>query len=637
MSEINNTQPQQRKYVKTGNPRAEKTTKQKLATYMKAVEKIEQKCGVVITTAEEYRAGYEIWKTPEDANKNIRIKWMCHCKTILSAEQLFDLTNTDCYYVENHTTKQINPIAFVCECAPCKKDNGTNIGYSAFVKLLEDKNWEMISPRGMFINDKIPLLVSCSNGHITSKTFARCKLPEGKGSGCAECQRLSMTSLSQKGAEKIFLDKGCQLLGIYKNTHDSLDYKCKCGEFSKTSVNNMRRNVVGCDNCAKLARKKPWCVIENYFEKSGCTLLTQEHQYVNNRNLLEYICFCGNESAETCWHDFVRGQRCIECAPARRAETCMRKYGVDNSAKAESSKLKQKETWLKTLGVEHNMKNKACKENAKQTNMTNHGGVHNLALVSTRKLATEAHMVKHGYMPGLSPIIREKMCETNKIRYGADYYLKSDACKKYFMTTYGNQYFVSTIAFETEMVLRYGVKHALQNSELFSKMLKSSFATKSYTLPSGNMVELQGYEIFGLNDLLNSNIKEDDIFAGLDDKNKRPPMIKYVRENGKSAVYYPDLYIKTQNKIVEIKSSYTYFKDEKNNLLKFKACYDAGYAVEMWAYNEKGMRIMTMAYEKCNEQSNNGDYSNYKCVTSNEWNKYETTFRRKCDAFIQNN
>jgi len=51
--------------------------------------------------------------------------------------------------------------------------------------------------------------------------------------------------------------------------------------------------------------------------------------------------------------------------------------------------------------------------------------------------------------------------------------------------------------------------------------------------------------------------------------------------------YYPDFYIKKDNKIIEVKSIYTYNIDIEKNLLKQKACLDAGYNFEFWIYDTK--------------------------------------------------
>jgi len=52
--------------------------------------------------------------------------------------------------------------------------------------------------------------------------------------------------------------------------------------------------------------------------------------------------------------------------------------------------------------------------------------------------------------------------------------------------------------------------------------------------------------------------------------------IKY-EFNNKEKVYYPDFYYQPLNLIIEIKSSYTFYKDLDKNLIKQKQCLDKGY------------------------------------------------------------
>jgi len=51
--------------------------------------------------------------------------------------------------------------------------------------------------------------------------------------------------------------------------------------------------------------------------------------------------------------------------------------------------------------------------------------------------------------------------------------------------------------------------------------------------------------------------------------------IRYPNEN-KLSRYYPDIYIKSENKIIEVKSEWTFKIHKKLNLLKQKACIENG-------------------------------------------------------------
>jgi len=67
----------------------------------------------------------------------------------------------------------------------------------------------------------------------------------------------------------------------------------------------------------------------------------------------------------------------------------------------------------------------------------------------------------------------------------------------------------------------------------------------------------------------------------------RKPIINYIFEDSKH-IYYPDGYIEKENKIIEIKSDYTFMKEYDKNMAKIEACKSAGYEIELIVYSPKG-------------------------------------------------
>ena len=51
--------------------------------------------------------------------------------------------------------------------------------------------------------------------------------------------------------------------------------------------------------------------------------------------------------------------------------------------------------------------------------------------------------------------------------------------------------------------------------------------------------------------------------------------------------YYPDIYIPSQNKIIEVKSPYTYHKQLEQNICKKEQVIKDGYIFEFWICNKK--------------------------------------------------
>lgn len=67
----------------------------------------------------------------------------------------------------------------------------------------------------------------------------------------------------------------------------------------------------------------------------------------------------------------------------------------------------------------------------------------------------------------------------------------------------------------------------MQSDDSFEKNLKSRVKFKEYTLPSGKILKLQGYELFGIEYLL-KKYKEYDIIQGVKEINKEIGFIYYT-------------------------------------------------------------------------------------------------------------
>ena len=136
------------------------------------------------------------------------------------------------------------------------------------------------------------------------------------------------------------------------------------------------------------------------------------------------------------------------------------------------------------------------------------------------------------------------------------------------------------------MVKKYGVENALHVPHLFEKLQRTSFKWKNYKLPSKRIIEVQGFEMFALDELFQMGYHEKHIKCG---KGVSLPIINYVFQN-KNKKYYPDIYIPKEKFIIEVKSNYTYKLHLDQNLAKKKACVDQGYKFKFWVYNRKGIK-----------------------------------------------
>ena len=125
-----------------------------------------------------------------------------------------------------------------------------------------------------------------------------------------------------------------------------------------------------------------------------------------------------------------------------------------------------------------------------------------------------------------------------------------------------------------------GKNHWIHRPNALDKFLKHRYKRKTFTLPSGKMVSVQGYEPYALLSILSSGISEKDIVI----ENNKKPKIKYIFQ-GKEKTYYPDFYIPAKNEIVEVKSTYTIQADVERNKAKVDAVLKSGYNIRIMVFD----------------------------------------------------
>jgi hypothetical protein len=109
--------------------------------------------------------------------------------------------------------------------------------------------------------------------------------------------------------------------------------------------------------------------------------------------------------------------------------------------------------------------------------------------------------------------------------------------------------------------------------------INNKYNLKHYTFPSGKEVKVQGYEDLALTILLNNGYTEDDIII---DRNTIPTF-QYIFKN-KTRRYLPDIYIKSERKIIEVKSSRTFQIQRVQNTIKSLSVRKAGFDFEFWIF-----------------------------------------------------
>lgn len=310
--------------------------------------------------------------------------------------------------------------------------------------------------------------------------------------------------------------------------------------------------------------------------KRDNAILIGEHSKITRNILIKYKCKCGVEYQKMMRYIVEEaGALCKDCGTKHMVETqkksMMDTYGASHPMFVPEFKKKQEESMIATYGVSHNSHNPDTIQKRKDTLIEHFGVAHHFQLPEKIEERRENCRKKFGVDHHLQrDDILEKQRQTNIERRGVEYSLQSDDVKAKSVAT---------------NLLIYGVEHPSQNQEVMERTQKNAKKYKEFKMPSGKIRKVQGYEPFALRDLLNV-YTEDQITTD----RKGIPRIQY-EVNGKKKYYFPDIYIRHDNKIIEVKSTWTYKCKSDNIQLKKKATEDRGFVYEIWCYNGKGERI----------------------------------------------
>ena len=157
--------------------------------------------------------------------------------------------------------------------------------------------------------------------------------------------------------------------------------------------------------------------------------------------------------------------------------------------------------------------------------------------------------------------IQEKIKQTSIIKYGVEHHLQNTVVmEKRYQTN----------------IDKYGVSSPMQNKVIQTKAWKSQYRLKDVILPSGRVVKLMGYEPQVVKHLLATRYTESDMSFN------EIPTFKYDGNH----LYFPDLYIPKEKRVIEVKSEWTYSQAKEITHLKGKAVVDAGFTFELIIWEE---------------------------------------------------
>lgn len=380
-----------------------------------------------------------------------------------------------------------------------------------------------------------------------------------------------------------------------------IPFICSCGkEDSKTFI-RIKFSGVLCKECTEISRrnKRETTNLEKY--NATCTLQATEIK---------------KKAEETIMNNYgVTNVFNLKEMQDKIKENNIKKYGVNNPFAAPEIKQKIRNTMKEKYGVEHCMQipeirekayntniikygvkyisqNGMIKEKIKTNNLIKYGTIHSIteaSLLKQQNTNLQKYGVKYTFQ---SNNIKDKIYKTNIKRYGYKLPSQSQIIKNKISNTIYKKYGVKwamqskTIQLKRDNtnLNKYGVKYPLQNREIQARIENNAYKFKKYKCPSGAVRNIQGYEHFALDKLFNEiQLKEEDIITA----RSEIPVIKYIYNN-EELYYYPDIYIKSLNKIIEVKSMWTFNTYREKNIAKWNATINYGYNFEVWVFNNKG-------------------------------------------------
>ncbi|AMQ10907.1 zinc-ribbon-containing protein [Brazilian marseillevirus] len=488
--------------------------------------------------------------------------------------------------------------------------------------------FELLSPSSEYQGVFSPLRVICAGGHETTVKFNNflSEAPKGKGN-CMQCLKEKKRKPWVEIVAK-FQKKNCKILleqKDYTGNKQDVPFKCHCGREDTVRLGNMREKWIGCPKCSKKRERVPWSVVKETIEADGCILETKEENYRSITQKLWVSCSCC-ENKDYNMHfpvtlkEFRRGKRCPDCLKDRKEATCLRIYGVTNPAKNRQVMEKAEETRLEKFGVRHVMQRSDFVARAQATNLERYGLKYAFMSQETHEkivetmfkrygrgcfLGTEEFKVELVKRYGEDCFTRTKEYKVIMMeKFGQEYYAQSEVWKKKVLENFGSEQVFGTEKFKAIMMERYGVEsslqspiimarwkesvmkhfgveHPMQHPDVFEKWVASCYKTKTFVSQSGKEFLCQGFEPFCLHDLLErEGYSEDDIAT------RGIPPVPYFFE--KRRVYFPDIYIEKEKRLIEVKSEWTLEKDLEKNYAKIKACKKLGFDVELRVYDRHG-------------------------------------------------
>jgi len=296
----------------------------------------------------------------------------------------------------------------------------------------------------------------------------------------------------------------------------------------------VRNGIVKCGSCLVDKREENKDIeYKKLVEDAGCEFIRVERDYDNkNEAILVFRCKCGNkEESKKEVYRFKKYSYCIECGE----KLGQKAFGI-NAHTPEANETRVN-TIKKKYGVE-------CPFSAKE--------------------------------------IREKIKRTNIDKYGCENPFQNEEIKQKVKET---------------NIKKYGVESAQQNAEFRAKEIE--LKNLRYKVPDGTLERggtlsrkefiYDGYEIYAIKKLLEEGYEGDDILTDYElCKNHELFDEFWYEKDGKKHRYFPDIYIISENKYIEVKSEKGPEYQYKNLKEKIKSVKETDHDIVIWLFKNNG-------------------------------------------------
>ena len=229
----------------------------------------------------------------------------------------------------------------------------------------------------------------------------------------------------------------------------------------------------------------------------------------------------------------------------KRKQTNIAKFGVEYGFQSTEVKEKIKQTNIAKLGVQYPCQSTVVKHKIKQTNIERRGVEHVLQDPCIKEKGRQTNLERRGVEHAMqNPIVLEKTKQTN--------------------------------------LDRYGTENPMQNPEIAERSSKNALHPKQYTFTMGQVVTVQGFEVYALEVLENRGYSHEDLVIS----RVEVPEIWYMDNHTFTfRRYFVDIYIPKENLMIEVKSTWTYQRNIAKSYWKSCACVDYGYNFEFWVFD----------------------------------------------------